>query len=91
MNNYLIEGSDYISVNNKISEIIKKNGFSDASISKYDLSEGLLDDALEDLNTYGLFSDKKIVIINNFDKMDPLLNNIEELLKYVENSSSLIL
>lgn len=89
MNNYLIEGSDYISVNNKISEIIKKNGFSDASISKYDLSEGLLDDALEDLNTYGLFSDKKIVIINNFDKMDPLLNNIEELLKYVENSSSL--
>ena len=89
MNNYLIEGSDYISVNNKISEIIKKNGFSDASISKYDLSEGLLDDALEDLNTYGLFSDKKVVIINNFDKMDPLLNKPEELLKYVENSSSL--
>lgn len=89
MNNYLIEGNDYISVNNKISEIIKKNDFSDASISKYDLSEGLLDDALEDLNTYGLFSDKKIVIINNFDKMDPLLNKIEELLKYVENSSSL--
>lgn len=89
MNNYLIEGNDYISVNNKISEIINKNDFSDASISKYDLSEGLLDDALEDLNTYGLFSDKKIVIINNFDKMDPLLNNIEELLKYVENSSSL--
>lgn len=89
MNNYLIEGSDYISVNNKISEIIKKNGFSDASISKYDLSEGLLDDALEDLNTYGLFSDKKIVIINNFDKMDPLFNTPEELLKYVENSSSL--
>lgn len=89
MNNYLIEGSDYISVNNKISEIIKKNGFSDASISKYDLSEGLLEDALEDLNTYGLFSDKKIVIINNFDKMDPLFNKPEELLKYVENSSSL--
>lgn len=89
MNNYLIEGSDYISVNNKISEIIKKNSFSDASISKYDLSEGLLDDALEDLNTYGLFSDKKIVIINNFDKMDPLFNKPEELLKYVENSSSL--
>ena len=89
MNNYLIEGNDYISVNNKISEIIKKNGFSDASISKYDLSEGLLDDALEDLNTYGLFSDKKIVIINNFDKMDPLFNKPEELLKYVENSSSL--
>lgn len=89
MNNYLIEGSDYISVNNKISEIIEKNGFSDASISKYDLSEGLLDDALEDLNTYGLFSDKKIVIINNFDKMDPLFNKPEELLKYVENSSSL--
>ena len=40
-NNYLIEGSDYISINNKISEIIKKNNFSDASISKYDLSEDL--------------------------------------------------
>lgn len=89
MNNYLIEGSDYISINNKISEIIKKNNFSDASISKYDLSEDLLEAAIEDLNTYGLFSDKKIVIINNFDKMDPLFNKPEELLKYVENSSSL--
>ena len=63
-NNYLIEGSDYISINNKISEIIKKNNFSDASISKYDLSEDLLEEVIEDLNTYGLFSDKKIVIIN---------------------------
>lgn len=88
-NNYLIEGSDYISINNKISEIIKKNNFSDASISKYDLSEDLLEEVIEDLNTYGLFSDKKIVIINNFDKMDPDINRVEELLKYVENSSSL--
>lgn len=88
-NNYLIEGSDYISINNKISEIIKKNNFSDASISKYDLTEDLLEEVIEDLNTYGLFSDKKIVIINNFDKMDPDINRVEELLKYVENSSSL--
>lgn len=88
-NNYLIEGSDYISINNKISEIIKKNNFSDASISKYDLSEDLLEEVIEDLNAYGLFSDKKIVIINNFDKMDPDINRVEELLKYVENSSSL--
>ena len=88
-NNHLIEGSDYISINNKISEIIKKNNFSDASISKYDLSEDLLEEVIEDLNTYGLFSDKKIVIINNFDKMDPDINRVEELLKYVENSSSL--
>ena len=88
-NNYLIEGRDYISINNKISEIIKKNNFSDASISKYDLSEDLLEEVIEDLNTYGLFSDKKIVIINNFDKMDPDINRVEELLKYVENSSSL--
>lgn len=88
-NNCLIEGSDYISINNKISEIIKKNNFSDASISKYDLSEDLLEEVIEDLNTYGLFSDKKIVIINNFDKMDPDINRVEELLKYVENSSSL--
>ena len=88
-NNYLIEGSDYISINNKISEIIKKNNFSDASISKYDLSEDLLEEVIEDLNTYGLFSDKKIVIINKFDKMDPDINRVEELLKYVENSSSL--
>lgn len=88
-NNYLIEGSDYISINNKISEIIKKNNFSDASISKYDLSEDLLEEVIEDLNTYGLFSDKKIVIINNFDKMDPDINRVDELLKYVENSSSL--
>lgn len=86
-NNYLLEGTDYLSIHVKMEEIIKKCSFLNTDISKYDVSEVLLENAIEDLNTYGMFSNKKVIVISNFDKMNLEVNNTEELLRYLDNSS----
>ena len=88
--NYLIEGMDYLSVYEKLEELIGKNSFEDATRSKYDLSEVLLEKAIEDLNTYGMFSNKKVIIISNFDKMniEENENDINNLFKYLDNATS---
>lgn len=88
--NYLIEGMDYLSVYEKLEELIGKNSFEDATRNKYDLSEVLLEKAIEDLNTYGMFSSKKVIIISNFDKMniEENENDINNLFKYLDNATS---
>lgn len=83
-NNYLLECSDSTLVEEEISKLIKKNDFQDALISSYDLEETSLDNALEDLDTYSLLSDKKVIIIKNllYDNKNKLFSN---LLKYLDN------
>lgn len=44
--NYLIESTDSYSIKLKIDKIIKDNGFMDASISYYDMTDEALDKAL---------------------------------------------
>ena len=57
-NNYLLVCEDKSTIKEKINELV--NSFSkDASISRYDLEENTIDVVLEDLDTYGLFSQKK--------------------------------
>ena len=77
MNNYLIEG-DSFSIKNKIDEIITNNNFKDSITSTYSLEEQSLEKPLEDLDTYSLLSNKKTIIINNID----------HLLKYLDNPSN---
>lgn len=83
-NNFLIEASDKVLLDNKINEIITKNKFNDVYISTYDLEENDLSDALEDLNTYGLFSEKKIIIIKNVF-IDTKNKNLDNLINYINN------
>ncbi len=89
-NNYLLESSSSISINKEIDKIIKDANFLNATKSIYDLSEVLLDDVLEDLDTYSFLSDKKVIIINNLDsmKVEQFKDSIEHLYKYLENPSS---
>ena len=89
MNNYLIEG-DSFSIKNKIDEIITNNNFKDSITSTYSLEEQSLDKPLEDLDTYSLLSNKKTIIINNIEliKKDESQNNIDHLLKYLDNPNN---
>ena len=69
-----------------INKIIKENKFEDASQNYYDIQEVPLENALEDLDTYGFLTSKKVVVITNFDCLD--LSNekdLERLVKYVKN------
>lgn len=87
MNSYLIESEDTLSLNNEISKIIKDNDFTQAVINTYDVEETLLENALEDLDTYNFLSEKKVIIIKNIEsiKEDQFENDIEHLFKYIDN------
>ena len=87
MNSYLIESEDTLSLNNEISKIIKDNDFTNAVINTYDIEETLLENALEDLDTYNFLSEKKVIIIKNIEsiKEDLFEKDIEHLFKYIDN------
>ena len=86
-NNYLLECDDSLALEQEQTKIIKDNKFNKASIFKYDLEETELEKALEDLDTYGLFTQQKVIIIKNIDslKYDDYKNDFEHLFKYLDN------
>lgn len=89
-NNYLIEYSDSVSLQKEIEQIITEEGFSSSVINKYDLEDTDLSAVLEDLDTYGFLSEKKVIIVYNFDKLNAE-DNVEKfnhLLKYIDNFNS---
>lgn len=87
MNNYLIETNNVFSLNKKIEEIIIENNYQESIKSTYNLEETTMDKALEDLDTYSLLTNKKIIIINNIDilKKDEFEKEKDHLIKYLEN------
>lgn len=87
MNNYLLETNDFTALKTEIDKIVKKEKFTDALTSTYDAKELQLENALEDLDTYGFLSDKKVIIINNIDgiNQEDEEKNLKHLYKYLEN------
>ena len=87
MNSYLIESPYSLSLENEEKSIIKDEKFEDATISEYDLEETFLENALEDLDTYGFLTNKKVIIIKNIDfiKYDDYKKDFEHLFKYLDN------
>lgn len=87
MNNYLLESADYLSIQNEIAEVIKKNSFQNSAISIYDLDETLLEKALEDLDTYSFLTSKKVIIIKSIEGIDQELyqKDIKHLYQYLDN------
>lgn len=86
-NNYLLESADYLSIQNEIAEIIKKNSFENSAISIYDLEETLLEKALEDLDTYSFLTSKKVIIIKSIETVDQeqYQKDIKHLYQYLDN------
>ena len=86
-NNYLLESSDYISLQNEIAEIIKKASFQDSAISIYDLEETILEKALEDLDTYSFLTEKKVIIIKNIETInqEEFAKDIKHLYQYLDS------
>ncbi len=89
MNSYLIENNNSIIIKNKIKNIIEKEKFDQAIINYYDLNDVELKNALDDLDSYGLFTDKKVIVINNIDNfsIDSNKDDYNHLIKYLDNPS----
>ena len=89
-NNYLLESEDSLSLEKQIKELINKLSFNEAIVSQYDLEDDLIDNVLEDLDTYGFLSSRKIIIVKNISKLnvDDNKDNINHLFKYLDNYNS---
>ncbi len=62
---YLLYGTvDYL-INKNIDKIINDNKIDEFNINKYDLSNTFLADITNDASSMSLFSDKKLIIVNN--------------------------
>ena len=87
MNSYLLESNDFLSIKLEREKIIKDLGFLDVNVNFYDLEEVLLETALEDLDTYGLFSERKVIVIQNIQeiKYDDFKNDFDHLIRYIDN------
>ena len=64
-NNFLLESEDYLLIDLKIKEKIGELGFLNVEVNRYDSDEDSLGRVLKDLDTYGLFSSKEIIGVNN--------------------------
>ena len=96
MNNYLIISSDNITIDENINSIIKAHGISE--VIKYDLEDTSLANIIEELDTYSLLSNQKVVIGFNANFLSSTKNNkssidqdTTELEKYLNNPSDNIL
>ena len=87
MDSYLIESIDSLSLQKERNNLIKENNFQDAAISYYDLDEVLLENALEDLDTYSFLTSKKVIVIENIEsiKYDDYKKDFDHLYKYIGN------
>lgn len=94
MNTYIIESTDYIVINSRIKEILKKNNLTSDMVIKYDLLETPISTAIEDLDTYNFLSSNKVVVCDNAyfltaSKPKGAVSHNEELLeRYLKNPSS---
>lgn len=89
MNSYLIESQDSLSLIKERESLVKKNNFSNAEKSTFDLDEVPLENALEALDTFGFLSDKKLIIIRGIEnlKYEENKKDLEHLFKYIDNPS----
>ena len=91
---YLIEGENEVLIEKEINNIIKKtNSKEELEVIKYDLSDTLIDNVIEDLDTYNMFLKQKVIIGLNphfLEEKDENFN-IVKFEKYINNPSENIL
>ena len=96
MNNlYFIESDNHIILDKYVREILNDNKIDEEELIRYDLDEVNISDVIMELNTYGLFTNKKIVFASNAtflttDKSE-INHDVDEFIKYINNPSDNIL
>lgn len=96
-NIYVIDTVSYSMINYYVNKILKDNNLSDDALIKYDLLEVSINDVVNDLDTYGLFVSRKLIVCYNAyfltsvkEKVN-VSHDLDLFLKYVNNPSSNIL
>ena len=86
---YLLFSKEIFLIKKEIQKIIKDNNIEDININYYDLNENQIKDVIDDSETFSMFDDKKMIIVDNSYLFTSKKNNIEQdaeiLEKYLEN------
>lgn len=86
---YLFYSKEKFLINEQIKKIINENKIEDININHYDLNEDNIKSVIDDAETFSLFDDKKIIIVNNSyiftAKKNNIEHNVELLEKYLDN------
>jgi len=82
-NFYLIYGPEHSVINNELNKLVKSLKIED--VVTYDMTVSNIIDIVEDLTTLGLFSKRKIIILDNcyFLSASKSIENLEALEKYI--------
>ena len=90
---YLLYGTEDFEIEEEIKKLSKD--IDEMNISKYDLNNDMLSLALEDAKTISLFSDKKLVIVDNANMFTRSTSKdselIEEYLNHINENTTLVL
>ena len=93
--NYLLYGTEKFLIDKEIKNIINNNQIEEINISKYDLEINSLNEILDDANTVSLFSNNKLIIVENayiFSRVqNKKIDNTEILENYLKNSCDTII
>ena len=82
---YLVYSKDKEIIEKYIEKLAKKENIEDYSIIKYSLDEDNINDIIEECNTTGLFSLKKLIIIESTNAFSSKGKEITELNNYLDN------
>ena len=86
---YLFYSKESFLIKKEIDKIIKENNIDLININTYDLNSDSIKDVIDDAETFSMFDDKKIIIVNNSyvfaTKKGHLEQDTELLLKYLDN------
>ena len=84
-NLYTLYGTDNSLINIELNKL--KENLNIEDIIKYDMTNSTIKEVIEDANTISLFSNKKIIILDNsnFLAANKTIENLNELEKYIEH------
>ena len=83
---YLFVGEKDL-IEKSVNEIRKKEKIDNNSTSRYDLDNCSIRDAIDDINTFSLFDNKKMIIVYSLDK----ITDSDILVSYLKNQNGNIL
>ena len=75
-NIYVVYGNEKYLIESSLNKIIEKNH--DSEIVKYDLNFDLVNNIIEEIISFPLFADKKIIVISNALFLTGLSNNVSD-------------
>ncbi|MFU8792477.1 MAG: DNA polymerase III subunit delta [Acholeplasmataceae bacterium] len=82
---YVYASKNSFLLNHAVDEKLKTIQVDPFNIMRYDLTESLVDDILEDLQTISFFAEEKVIIISHFEVLKDMSQSmIDDMIKYIE-------